>query len=69
MTGYPIHPDAVLGRVDLLRCEIDHLRTLNATLLAALDAVAADIADIDSDSWIDKPVKLQVLRAIQGARS
>jgi hypothetical protein len=69
VTGYPVHPDALLDRVDLLKCELDHLRTANADLLAALEAVAEDIGDPDSDSWINKPVKLQVLRAIQGAKS
>jgi uncharacterized protein (UPF0335 family) len=44
--------------------EIERLERTNATLLAALDAVAADIGDPDSDSWINKPVKLQVLAAI-----
>jgi hypothetical protein len=69
MTGYPIHPDAVLDRVDLLKCEIDHLRSLNADLLAALEAVAADIADEHSEAWVTPPVKRRALAAIQGARS
>lgn len=69
MSGYPINPDAVLDRVDILKCEIDHLRNLNAALLAALEAVAADLADEDSPAWVTPPVKRRALAAIQGARS
>jgi 1,2-phenylacetyl-CoA epoxidase catalytic subunit len=50
--------------IDLALAEIAQLERTNATLLAALEAVAADIGDPDSDSWINKPVKLQVLAAI-----
>lgn len=69
MTGYPVHPDAELGRIDLLKCEIDHLRNLNATMLAALEAVAADLADEHSEAWVTPPVKRRTLAAIHGARS
>lgn len=69
MSGYPVHPDAVLGRIDLLKCEIDHLRSLNADLLSALEAVAADIADEHSEAWVTPPVKRRTLAAIQGARA
>jgi hypothetical protein len=69
VTGYPIHPDAVLDRIDLLKCEIDHLRNLNAAMLAALEAVAADLADDTSEAWVTPPVKRRTLAAIQGARS
>jgi hypothetical protein len=69
VTGYPIHPDAVLDRIDLLKCEIDHLRSLNAAMLAALEAVAADLADDTSEAWVTPPVKRRALAAIQEART
>lgn len=69
VTGYPIHPDAVLDRVDLLKCEIDHLRSVNADLLAALEAVAADIGDEHSEAWITPPVRRRAMAAIEGARA
>jgi hypothetical protein len=69
VTGYPSHPDALLGRVDLLKCEIDHLRSLNATLLAALEAVAADISDEHSEAWVTPLVKRRALAAIKEALS
>lgn len=93
MSGYPQYEGLPADAVDLLKCEIDHLRQANATLLAAqdglvavmaadivlleevnaqllaaLEAVAEDIADPDSDSWINKPVKMQVLRALVHAK-
>jgi hypothetical protein len=69
VSGYPIHPDALLDRVDLLRCEIDHLRSLNATMLAALEAVVEDIADEHSEAWVTPQVKRRALAAIKDALS
>lgn len=68
MTGYPQYVGPRSRPDDLLKCEIHFLRTVNLEMLLALEAVAADIGDPDSDSWVDKPVKLQVLRAIAHAR-
>jgi len=69
VTGYPQHPDAVLGRIDLLKCENHHLRSVNATLLAALEAVVEDIGDEHSEAWVSPTVKRRALAAIKDALS
>jgi hypothetical protein len=69
VSGYPCHPDSLLDRVDLLRCENAHLRSVNATLLAALEAVAADISDEHSEAWVTPRVKRRALAAIKEALS
>lgn len=68
----PFKDDALaqarVARIERLEAENHHWCAVNTTLLAALEAVAADIGDPDSDSWINKPVKLQVLAAIAAGR-
>jgi hypothetical protein len=69
VSGYPTHPDSLLDRVDLLRCQNHHLRSVNATLLAALEAVVEDISDEHSEAWVTPPVKRRALAAIKEALS
>lgn len=44
--------------------QVDKLKAQNARLLAALEAVAADIGDDQSEAWVTPPVKRLVLAAI-----
>lgn len=39
MTGYPQSADYAFNKIDLLQREVEHLRTVNAELLAVVEAV------------------------------
>ena len=55
--------------LDILSAEIERLETINAELQAALEAVWADLADPDSESWVIPAVGRQVRAAIAQAKS
>jgi hypothetical protein len=55
--------------IDELLARVDHLETGIAQLLAALEAVASDIADEHSEAWISPPVRRQVLGAIERGKA
>jgi hypothetical protein len=61
--------DQVQADVDELLARVGHLEAGIAQLLAALEAVASDIADEHSEAWISPPVRRQVLGAIERGKA
>lgn len=61
--------DQVQADVDDLLSRVAELEIGIIRLLAALEAVASDIADDTSEAWISPPVRRQVLGAIESGKA